>query len=491
MKNLRLIICTLIGILAPAVANADSRADVLGVLNASASTGGSENVKSWRLFFDACIEMNTPPEEVSDTFNMNTVWTGMSNWSEVSDWAAKNVQMEKAFNDAASRALIGIPYGSENVPDIYREQGVVAEIGVDGRLHDFHFGYIDMVKLACLWATAETYRLFELGETDRAIRLMMSELIVLRKFCDREFLKEQLTFMPMLGDALANARDLFSKYLESITPTQYRTIAMEGISYLRTDPTRLLMPEGDREVGEAIVTSLFNANNGMPDPAKFSDILTDIQADQELMTRFGAAKYWISIASIHRGRDDSIRRLNLIYDDWWRRWKMRAFHPQLSVDTEWQKSNPLKYAAVNLVIRDIQELFRKRDLLTVQINGTAVSAALCGYFNHYGVYPASIKKMYAQLLHRSSNLDSLKSLPLQNQEDWTLYDAAVGPFQYRKIDKETRIVTLLGNVYVKEDQCLLYSVGDNDEDDRGTDERKDIVLWPPIKSLQRNTGLLD
>ena len=170
---------------------------------------------------------------------------------------------------------------------------------------------------------------------------------------------------------------------------------------------------------------------------------------------------------------------------------MRAFHPQLSVDTEWKKSNPLKYAAVNLVIRDIQELFRKRDLLTVQINGTAVSAALCGYFIHYGVYPASIKKMYAQLLHRSSNLDSLKSLPLQNQEDWTLYDAAVGPFQYRKIDKETRIVTLLGNVYVKEGQCLLYSVGDNDEDDRGTDERKDIVLWPPIKSLQRNTGLLD
>ncbi|MDP7004865.1 MAG: hypothetical protein QF718_01465 [Phycisphaerales bacterium] len=487
----RLVICVLIVLLIPSVSKADSREKVLEKLNNSSSTEGTEDVKSWRVFFDACIEITEPPQELSDSFNMNTVWPNMSNWSEVSDWAAQNEQMEKAFIESASRALIGIPYGGENVPDTYREHGIVAEIGVDGRLHELHFGYIETVKLACLWATAESYRLFEIGASDRAIRLMMSELIVLRKFCDREFLKEQLTFMPMLGDALSNTRDLFYRYRESIKPTQYRTIAMEGISYLRTDSTRLLVPEGDRVVGEAIVTSLFDPNNGMPDPAKFSDILTDIQADQELLTRFGAAKYWSSIASIHRGRDDSIRRLNLIYDDWWRRWKMRSFHPQLSVDTEWQKSNPVKYAAVNLVIRDIQELFRQRDLLTVQINGTAVSAALCGYKNHYGVYPASIKMMYAQLLHRSNNLDPLKSLPLQNQEDWTLYDAAVGPFQYRKIDKETRIATLLGNVFVKQGQCLLYSVSSDDEDNRGTNSRTDIILWPPLKTLQREVGLLD
>lgn len=170
---------------------------------------------------------------------------------------------------------------------------------------------------------------------------------------------------------------------------------------------------------------------------------------------------------------------------------MRTFHPQLSVDSELQKSNPVKYAAVNLIIQDIQDLFYERDLLTTEINGTAVSAALCGYINHYGVYPASLKMMYAQLLNRSSNLDLFRPLQLRTEADWTLYDYPVGPFHYRKIDKETKIVTIVGEVFVNDGQCLLYSVSRNNEDDRGLNGGEDIVLWPPLKSLQRNAGLLD
>jgi len=250
------------------------------------------------------------------------------------------------------------------------------------------------------------------------------------------------------------------------------------------------MPEGDRVVGEALLSELFDSN-GVADSAKFKEVLTDIQADQEPLTRIGAARYWQSIATRHRGKEDSLNRLHLIYDDWWRRWKMRAFHPQLSVDTELQKSNPVKYAAVNLIIRDIEALFKQRDLLTTQINGTAVAAALNGYRNHYGVYPASIKMMYAQLLNRRSNLDAMKSLPLRNESDWTLYSDSVGPFQYRNIKKDIVIKTLRGDVVAKEGQCILYSVSIDDVDDRGTDEGKDIILWPPLKSLERNAGLLE
>ena len=352
-----------------------SRAEVLKELNSSASTEGSDDVKSWRIFFDACIEMTDPPFPLSDTFNMNTVWPGMEGWNEVVTWAQENEHMAGVFIESANRALIGLPYGAENVPEEYVAGDIVAEIGVDGQLHSFHFGYADSVKLACLWATAELYRQFEAGSTNQAVRLLMSELIVLRKFCDREFLKEQLTFMPMLADALSNTRDMFYTYRESLTPSQFRSFAKEGIPYLRADSTRLLMPEGDRVVGEALIGELFTAT-GDPDPAQFREVLTDVQASQEPLTRFGAAKYWESISKIHRGRDDSLARWNKIYDDWWRRWKMRTFHPQLSVDTELTKSNPVKYAAVNIIIRDIQDLFLERDLLTTQINGTAVFSSI-------------------------------------------------------------------------------------------------------------------
>ena len=486
----RSLICISLGLLLTTSVLADSRTDVLETLNQSASVKGSEDAKSWRIFFDACIEITPPPMEVGDSFNMITVWPKMARWPEVSTWAAQNEHMEGAFLESAKRALVGLPYGIEEMPANYRTKGIFAEIGVDGQLHRFDFGYIKMVELACLWATAETYRLFEQGETDRAIQLTLSELVLLRKFCDREFLKEQLTFMPMLGDALSNTRDYFYAYRESIETAKFRSIAKEAIPYLRTDPTRLLMPDGDRVVGEAIVKNLFNAN-GEADPEKFKDVLTDIQADLEPITRFGAAKHWYDIAGKHRGKADSLNRLNLIYDDWWRRWKMRAFHPQLEIDTELKKSNTVRYAAVNLVLRDIQELFRQRDLLTAEINGTAVSAALCGYKNHFGVFPAGIKMLYAQLLHRSSNLDPLKSLPLRTPSDWTLYEAAVGPFQYRKIEDRTKIKTQSGPVWVDKNESLLYSVYFDDEDNRGLDTGKDMILWPPMKSLKRSEGFLD
>ena len=487
---LRYLIAICLAVFLATPADAGNRGDVLEELNSSASTKGSEDAKSWRVFFDACIKITPPPRPLSDSFNMNTVWPGMDGWDKVSVWAQENEHMAGAFIESAKRALVGLPYGSENVPDEYKDKGIVAEIGVDGHLHSFYFGYVDSVELACLWSTAELYRLFETGETIRAIELLMSELIVLRKFCDREFLKEQLTFMPMLSVALSNTRDMFYKYRESLSPSQFRSFAKEGIPYLRTDPTRLLMPEGDRVVGIAIVGELFTST-GDADPAQFREILTDIQSSQEPLTRFGAAKYWEAIAGSHSGKNNSLDRLNKIYDDWWRRWKMRTFHPHLSVDSELQKSNPVKYAAVNLIIRDIQDLFYERDLLTTQINGTAVSAALCGYKNHYGVYPASLKMMYAQLLLRSSNLDLFRPLTLRTDADWTLYEFPVGPFHYRKITKDTKITAKKGQILVKDGQCLLYSEFTDNEDDRGLHTGEDIVIWPPLKSLERSAGLLD
>ena len=490
MMTSRFITLLLIGLLLPTTAIAGNREDVLEKLNSGASTEGPEGTKSWHIFFDACLQLSPAPHEVGESFNMGMVWPGMADWSTVSAWASNNEHMENAFIESATRALIGLPYGSEHVPDAYQSAGIVAEVGVDGSLQHFNFEYINTVRTACLWATAETYRLFEAGETDRAIRLLMSELIVLRKFCDRDFLKEQLVFMPMLGVALENTRDMFYKYLESISSIQFRTFAKEWIPYLQTGPNRLLMPEGDRVVGEALVMELF-LPNGDPHPAKFREILTDVQSVREPLTRIGGSKYWAKIATIHRGRDDSLKRLNLIYDDWWRRWKMRAFHPQLKVDTALQRSNPVVYTAVNLIIRDIQELFVQRDLVTTQINGTAVSAALCGYINHYKVYPSAIKKMYAQLLNRSSNLDYLRPLDLRTDAAWELYTYPVGGFHYRRIEKTTKIQTLAGAVLLKDGDCLLYSVSNNNEDDRGLNAGKDIIIWPPLKSLERSAGLLD
>ena len=117
-----------------------------------------------------------------------------------------------------------------------------------------------------------------------------------------------------------------------------------------------------------------------------------------------------------------------------------------------------------------------------------VAAALCGYKNHYRVFPAAIKMLYAQLLHRSSNLDPMKSLIIP---DWTLYNAPVGPFRYRIIKEKTKIKVNPGYVWVDQNESLLYSVAIDDEDNRGLDAATDMILWPPLKTLKRTAGWLD
>ena len=102
--NLRLL--TLLIAICPVVfltahTGAGSRADVLLELNNSASTNGTEEVKSWKLFFDATLEITEPPLPLSETFNMNTVWVGMEGWEEVSNWAQENEHMGVAFLESS------------------------------------------------------------------------------------------------------------------------------------------------------------------------------------------------------------------------------------------------------------------------------------------------------------------------------------------------------------------------------------------------------
>ena len=171
---------------------------------------------------------------------------------------------------------------------------------------------------------------------------------------------------------------------------------------------------------------------------------------------------------------------------------MRAFHPQLNVGTELEKTNPARYAAILLIVRDTQELFHQRDVLWTQINGTAVAAALCGYRNHFGRFPASLKMMYAQFLHRTSNLDRFAELEKRSDADWSLFNAPVGHFHYRRIETETALETQNSDrVWIDPDSCILYSVAEDNEDNRGSDQNKDLILWPPMKTLERTAGILE
>ena len=98
--------------------------------------------------------------------------------------------------------------------------------------------------------------------------------------------------------------------------------------------------------------------------------------------------------------------------------------------------------------------------------------------------------LYAQFLHRTSNLDRFKDLEKRTDSDWSLYNAPVGHFHYRRIDKKTALVTENSDrLWIDANACILYSVAADNEDNRGSNEATDLILWPPVKVLERNAGI--
>ncbi len=76
------------------------------------------------------------------------------------------------------------------------------------------------------------------------------------------------------------------------------------------------------------------------------------------------------------------------------------------------------------------------------------------------------------------------------------YDEEYGRLRYRLVTSRTSIQTLLGRLWVEADNGILYSRGTDQKDDRAGEHSDDgssgdIVLWPPIRALSRQQGLID
>ncbi|MHC5027774.1 MAG: hypothetical protein ACYTGR_13545 [Planctomycetota bacterium] len=470
-------------------ARGDDIDDVIAELNSSPTVTGTEDAKSYTLLFDAYLDVTRPPSPVGVDFNLMTIHPGMSGWSDVSSWAESNPAMADAIIAAKDRKIVGLPYGASSVPSAYRSAGVVAEIGVDGSLAARSFPYLDAVRTISAFATAETYRRLEAGEIQAGLDLAMAHLAVLRQFCDREFLVEKSTAIRLLSAALTNLRDVFYTYSGQLTAEQLTRIGRTEIPYLRPGRGKLLMPEADRVVAAALLEQVFDAATGSPITDKFSSSFAGIQSADAPFTRFGAARRWAMIAEVHSSLDASQERLTLVFDDWWRRWRIQEYDQLLDIEPQFGRTNPVRYAAVLYAIQDIQDLFKQRNRLIVEVNGTAMAAGLCAYKAVFGNYPNDSEKIYAQFVRKSSDTDP--------------YDLTFGAMRYRQVSARTSIDTSLGRVWLEPGDALLYSRGENNADDRGSTHTAgimsegtlgvdgDVIVWPPLKAYGRAQGVID
>jgi hypothetical protein len=469
------------GAVVPAATARDSLKNVLRDLNATPAVVGSDEIKSYPVIFAAYLDLSEPPMDVGDDFNLLTIHPGMDEWSRVSGWGESNNAMAKAILAVEEKTLFGLPYGAGNVKPEFKSAGLMADVGRDGSLRDNVFPYLDAIDTIAAFATAESYRLAEAGQGDDAIDLMVATVFLMRQCCDRAFMLEQLHAVRLASNALSNLRDMAYTYQDKISPDKFAEVAIQKLPYLRPDRSRLLLPEGDRRVAEALVDEVFDAR-GQPHRDKFPATFASIQSKDVPLTHFGAAKRWRMIAEVHDSQEASMERLTLIYDDWFRRWRVAAYDPILALPTEFERTNPVRYAAVIYSTQDVDRLFAARDLLLVSVYGSAMSLGLSGYKERSGTYPSLTDAMYATFVRKRSDADP--------------FDIEGGTFKYRVLGRTFRIDSQYGEIEVESGEALLYSRGQDHEDDRGAIHRidgsdGDLVVWPPLRALAREQGLLD
>ncbi|MHC5024951.1 MAG: hypothetical protein ACYTGG_13785 [Planctomycetota bacterium] len=468
---------------APATAQVDA---LVEQLNQHETVHGSAEIKSFEILFDAYLEMTPPPRSVALNLNLRTIHPGMDGWASVSGWAEANPALAAAVLDCKQKTIFGLPYGAGNVRSEYREAGLVADIGIGGSLRNNQFPYLQAVDTVAAFVTAETYRLLEAGEARSAMDLAIAHLYLVRQYCDRGFLVEKQHSMQMLLDALAALRDQFYLYQDVIESELFAEIAWWEIPGLRPGREKLFMPEADRIVSKALLDEVFDERTQRADPVRFRETFAEIQAQDEPLTRFGAARRWAMIAEVHDSHDASVDRLNIVYNDWWRRWRVQEYDPILDIPTQFERTNAVRYAAVLYSMQNIEALFAIRNELIASVNGTALAAGLCAYRRRFGSYPNDSTMLYGQFIRKFMT-------------DVDPFDKSFGVFRFRPVDARTPVDTNAGRVWIDPgpdgDACLLYSVGQNHENDRArahTDDglTGDIVFWPPMKALQREQGLV-
>jgi len=462
-----------------APARADDRAAVTA-LNAPMKSVQDDS-KSWRMVFEACAAMTAPPVKAEE-LDALAVWPGMQGWDQVKAWAAANGPVREALMNAQKRRVFGAPYGRGSVPPAMVEKGLYVGIGDGVKVSVAEPRYLRVLDLMTGYVTAEMYRLGEEGKFDDAFDLGIATLRVLRQVADQHLLEEKSWALSEMCDLCSVQRDVLQTFLDKVPAATLKRVAKSGYPMVHPSDSerlrRLEMPEGDRVLAEAMLLQLFDSR-GQPDSSKFASTMGDLQAREEPLGAFGAARRWQSIAQVHGSLDLTRKALTNIYDDWWRRWRLGYYEEQLQKPTKISVTNKVRYAMVLLMVKDLERAFFLRQRLNAELNGTVLVFGVCASYRDSGSWPRGIDTTYTQYTVKRFDRDPWNP-------EWA--KGAGDRWQYEVLASPRPIETDFGRLEVS--GALVFSYGADRQDGRAAKATMDgvsgdLVVWPALRALSR------
>ncbi len=441
--------------------------------------------RSAPVLFPAYLKLSSPPLEVGDEFNQATIWPKMDRWAEVSKWAQDNPAMGEALVTSQFAVVLGLPYGTNGLDPAWVKAGLSISFGdgdVDGRMA---CNYFKPIRTIGAYATAEMYRRGEAGEFESAFNIGIAYARLLRQVCEQGMLEEKLFGLEALAEALSIHRDFMWTYLDRLPVPVMQRVALKEYSFLKPSDNeklrRLQMPEGDRIIVAAILKrALAVADGGSVDAEQFATVIGAQESLAGPLQAFHTQEMWRRVALVHGSLEASNEKLESVYDDWWRRWKLRPSSQIQQMATELSRTNPIKYAVVVSMVRDLARAFEWRNAVITELNGTIMAAGLCGYFLDF-------KKSWPKDPERAH------AVYFQKRFDFDPFSKKTAHMKYRALSTKQAIDTPLGRVWAT--GCMIWAVGANHEDDGGATHSVDgtvgdLVLWPPVRALAREEGLV-
>ena len=442
--------------------------------------GVSDKNRSGNFIFPAWIAATTMPSTVIPS--PENIWPGMDEFENWKKWVAANPALRDAIMKAQNCFVIGIPYGTEGLDTKWKAKGIAALPG--SAPGEAAFGYLTVLRGLSAYATVSMYMDAKAKKFDEAFDLSLAMLRLLRQVSEQRMEAEKLFGMNMMSHLLEADRVFMAANIATLPVKTLQRVALKGYPYIKPGDgerlKRLELPEGDRVILTETMQKAFDGS-GQPNELYFSKEFGEIQSVNSPLTRFGATARWRELSKVHGPLTASQEKLVAVYDDWWRRWRMRFYDPILDSPTQFSKLNQSKYALVTLFVENLQQVFDARLRLIAEIDGTAMAAALCGfYLDSEKQWPKDLASTFPIYGMRRMNFDS--------------FDKAYGNLNYRNLgEKSQPLGTPWGQVTVT--GAVLWSVGQDHEDD-GFDQHDpadgtgDIVLWPPPRFLAHEAGLL-
>jgi hypothetical protein len=419
-------------------------------------------------------------------------WTGMPDRAGWEKWAEAGAGLRAALRASANALTLGVAYGDQGVDASWKAKSLVALPG--SAAGEVAFPYLRALRGIAAFAMIEMQRLGAAGKYDEAFQVGLDGLRVLRQAAEQRMLAEKTVALELLASSFEGHRCFMADHVDKVPLEVWQRVALKGYPFLKPGDrdrlARLELPEGDRVVVEEQLAQAFKPD-GQPDAERFVERFAALQAKDAPLNRFGAAARWAEIAGMHGSLDATKDRLGQVYDDWWRRWRMRFYDPMVERRSEYSRLNPARYAVVALLTGDLQRVFDLRLRVIEELNGTALAAGLCGFRKENGgQWPRDLGQIFPLYAVKKMDMDP--------------YSRRYATFLYRDLgERGEPIATKWGQVLAT--GACIWSLG-ADHADGGASKHDagdalpasatqgppegDMIVWPPPRQLAQKAGLV-